>query len=97
MAYDYDLILRSPSSERTPGIWTDSYYFVNTSKKDYFRIPNRYGFVAVSFSESHKDCGYPIVFDDYTTNSHIDPLEVISYQDVPAKIKRKLTNWLKYQ
>jgi hypothetical protein len=94
MVWHYDVILRTPSSERT---FRDDYYFIRTSKKEYFRVPERYGFVAVSFSVNDKDYNYPVVFDDYTTNSHVDPLEEVTYKDVPPVVKRKFTNWAKYQ
>jgi hypothetical protein len=94
MAWHYDVILRTPSSEQTFGI---SYYFIQTGKKDYFRVPDRYGYTAVSFSENSRDYSYPVVFDDYTTNSHVDPLEEVTYKDVPPVVKRKFTNWAKYQ
>jgi hypothetical protein len=94
MSYQYDIILRSPSSERS---FRDEYFFVRTSKQEYFRVPNRYGFNAVSFLVGCKDYNYPVVFDDYTTNSHVDPLEEVTYKDVPPVVKRKFTNWAKYQ
>jgi hypothetical protein len=94
MAWNYDIILRTPADERT---FCDDYYFVKTDKKEYYRIPNRHGYVAVSFCETSKDYNYPVVFDDFTTNSHVGALEKVEYKDVPAKVKRKFTNWAKYQ
>lgn len=93
MTWAYDKIMRSPESETRDDV---TYYFLDTRKKDYYPVPARHAYNAVSFSKKHGKW-FPVVFDDYTCNDYVAPLEEITYKEVPPNIKRMYTNWAKYQ
>ena len=82
----------------------NEFVFIDLDKTSTFKRIGRDGYSCVSFSTTGPkdlDRNYPIVLDDFTATSYpfdtfINLIEV-DYKDVPSKIKRKFTNWAKYQ
>ena len=80
-----------------------SYIFTDSSKTSFSKLHQRNYFNGnVEFFVNSKDYNYPILLDGFvfppdTNLFRPRQLQTIEMKAVPSTIKRKLTNWLKFQ